>query len=36
VPYWLSGAHYILTWGTVNGSEPVLLVADTGGAEIAL
>jgi predicted aspartyl protease len=36
VPFWLSGAHYMLTWGTINGSEPVLLVADTGGAAIAL
>lgn len=34
VPFWLSGTHFILSWGTVNGSAPMLLFVDTGGAGI--
>jgi hypothetical protein len=30
VPFWLSGTHYILAWGTFNRSEPMLLFVDTG------
>lgn len=34
VPFWLSGTHFLLAWGTVNDSDPMLLVVDTGGAGI--
>lgn len=30
VPFWLSGTHYLLAWGTFNRSEPMLLFVDTG------
>lgn len=35
VPFWLSGTHYILARGTINSSDPMLLLVDTGGAAIA-
>jgi hypothetical protein len=30
VPFWMSGDHIIVAWGTVNQSEPVLFFVDTG------
>lgn len=35
VPFWLAGTHFVLAWGSVNGGDPMLLFADTGGAGIA-
>jgi hypothetical protein len=30
VPFWLAGDHYIIAWGEVNDSRPMLLFVDTG------
>ncbi len=30
MPIWMAGDHFILTWGRVNDSPPVLLLVDTG------
>jgi tetratricopeptide (TPR) repeat protein len=30
VPFWLAGDHYIVAWGTINKSAPMLFFVDTG------
>jgi hypothetical protein len=30
IPFWLAGDHYMVAWGRVNSSPPVLLFVDTG------
>lgn len=30
VPFWMAGDHYMVAWGTVNKSQPMLLLVDTG------
>ncbi len=30
IPFWMSGDHFIVAWGKVGKSEPVLLFVDTG------
>jgi len=30
VPFWLAGDHFILAWGTINRSRPMLFLVDTG------
>jgi len=30
IPFWLAGDHYMIAWGSVNQSEPILLFVDTG------
>lgn len=30
VPFWMAGKHFMVAWGTVNDSEPLLMFADTG------
>jgi predicted aspartyl protease len=30
IPFWLAQTHYMVAWGTVNGSEPMLFFVDTG------
>jgi len=30
VPFWMAGDHFIVAWGTVNGSRPMLFLVDTG------
>jgi predicted aspartyl protease len=30
VPFWMAGDHYMVTWGTVNNSQPMLFFVDTG------
>ncbi|MFB0543871.1 MAG: aspartyl protease family protein [Candidatus Bathyarchaeia archaeon] len=30
VPFWMAGDHYMVAWGTVNNSEPMLFFVDTG------
>ncbi len=30
VPFWMAGDHYMVAWGTVNKSEPLLFFVDTG------
>ena len=30
VPFWMSGDHFVVAWGTVNKSKPVLFFVDTG------
>jgi predicted aspartyl protease len=30
VPFWMSGDHYMVAWGSVNRSRPMLLFVDTG------
>ncbi|MDZ7291674.1 MAG: hypothetical protein ONB42_17210 [candidate division KSB1 bacterium] len=30
IPFWMAGDHYMLAWGTVNKSQPLLLFVDTG------
>jgi len=30
VPFWLAGDHFIVAWGTVNKSRPMLFLVDTG------
>jgi len=32
VPFWMAGDHFILAWGTVNQSKPLLFFVDTGMA----
>jgi predicted aspartyl protease len=32
IPFWMVGDHYMVTWGTVNGSKPLLFFVDTGMA----
>lgn len=34
VPFWMAGDHFMLAWGTINKSNPVLLFVDTGAAGI--
>jgi len=29
-PFWMAGDHYMVAWGTVNTSEPMLFFVDTG------
>jgi len=31
-PFWMSGDHIMVSWGTVNGSQPMLFFVDTGMA----
>lgn len=30
VPFWLAGDHYMVSWGRVNNSDPMLFFVDTG------
>jgi len=30
VPFWMAGDHYMVAWGTINKSRPMLLFVDTG------
>ena len=30
IPFWMAGDHYIVAWGTINESEPMLFFVDTG------
>jgi hypothetical protein len=30
VPFWMAGDHFMVAWGTVDQSQPVLLFVDTG------
>jgi len=30
MPFWMAGDHFMVAWGQVNDSEPVLLLMDTG------
>lgn len=30
VPFWMAGDHYMVAWGTVNKSQPMLFFVDTG------
>jgi len=30
MPFWMAGDHFIVTWGTVNNSPPLLFFVDTG------
>lgn len=30
VPFWMAGDHFMVAWGTVNGSKPLLFFVDTG------
>jgi hypothetical protein len=30
VPFWMAGDHYMVAWGTVNKSQPLLFFVDTG------
>jgi hypothetical protein len=30
IPFWMAGDHYMLAWGKVNKSQPLLLFVDTG------
>lgn len=30
IPFWMAGDHYIVAWGTVNKSPPMLFLVDTG------
>jgi predicted aspartyl protease len=30
VPFWMAGDHYMVAWGRVNGSSPMLFFVDTG------
>jgi hypothetical protein len=30
IPFWLAGEHFIVAWGRVNRSKPMLLFVDTG------
>ena len=30
VPFWMAGDHYMVAWGTVNNSQPMLFFVDTG------
>jgi hypothetical protein len=30
VPFWMAGDHFMVAWGTVNGSKPLLWFVDTG------
>lgn len=30
MPFWMAGDHYMVAWGTVNKSQPMLLFVDTG------
>jgi predicted aspartyl protease len=32
VPFWMVGDHYMVAWGTANGSKPLLFFVDTGMA----
>ena len=32
VPFWMAGDHFMVAWGTVNNSQPMLFVVDTGFA----
>lgn len=32
VPFWMVGDHYMVAWGTANGSRPLLFFVDTGMA----
>ncbi len=32
IPFWMAGDHYMVAWGTVNGSKPLLFFVDTGMA----
>jgi len=32
VPFWMAGDHFIVAWGTVNKSAPILFFVDTGMA----
>jgi predicted aspartyl protease len=32
VPFWMAGDHFMVAWGTVNKSQPLLLFVDTGMA----
>jgi hypothetical protein len=36
VPFWMTGDHFMVTWATINGRPPVLLVIDTGGENLGL
>jgi len=33
VPFWMAGDHYMVAWGTVNKSQPMLFLVDTGLAD---
>lgn len=35
VPFWMAGDHFIVAWGTVNNSSPMLFFVDTGLARKA-
>lgn len=35
IPFWMAGDHFIVAWGTVNKSAPVLFFVDTGLAGAA-
>lgn len=30
IPFWMAGDHYMVAWGTVNKSQPLLFFVDTG------
>jgi predicted aspartyl protease len=30
IPFWMAGDHYMVAWGTVNRSQPMLFFVDTG------
>lgn len=36
VPFWLAGDHYMVAWGSINHSRPLLLFVDTGAAGVGL
>lgn len=36
VPFWLAGDHYMVAWGSINRSQPLLLFVDTGAAGVGL
>ena len=36
IPFWLAGDHYMIAWGSINHSKPLLLFVDTGAAGVGL
>jgi tetratricopeptide (TPR) repeat protein len=30
IPFWMAGDHYMVAWGTINNSQPMLFFVDTG------
>jgi predicted aspartyl protease/Tfp pilus assembly protein PilF len=36
IPFWLAGDHYMVAWGNINHSQPLLLFVDTGAAGVGL